>query len=105
MIHLHYVGWKDRKAIPDERLYQKLLDRMKELSPIGNAPISINCRGGVGRTGTTAAAYALEYSGKKMVNIPQTIFDLRKQRKGMVGQETQFSQVYSVLGRYFGQLT
>jgi len=101
MTHLHYVGWKDRKAIPDEKLYQTLLDRMRELSPSGNVPISINCRGGVGRTGTTAAAYALERPGQKAVNIPQTIFDLRKQRKGMVGQNTQFSQIYSVLGRYF----
>jgi len=98
MVHLHYVGWKDRGPIPNEELFAKLLLRMKEISPEPDRQVAINCKAGVGRTGTTAVAYTAMQQ-KERVNIPQLIVDFRRQRSGIVGQASQFSQIYAVVAR------
>lgn len=113
--HLHYDGWFDRTKMPDEDIFQVLLDRVHELSPNKKIPIAINCKGGVGRTGVTALCYLLRRQidaqlsyGKKLgdikVNIPEALYALRKQRSGLVQSTEQLIQVYSVIDGYYQRL-
>lgn len=113
--HLHYEGWVDRSALPDEELFQLLLDRIEELQEGVDAPFEINCHGGVGRTGTTAISYYLRKeidaelaSGKSLdeiaFNIPEIHYQFRKQRNGFLGQATQLANVYAVLGEYYERI-
>ena len=113
--HLHYDGWYDKTPMPDEQIFQALLDRIKELSPNKKVPIAINCKAGVGRTGVTAICYLLRRqideqlaSGKKLndikINIPETLYALRKQRSGLIQSSEQFAQVYSIMDGYYERL-
>ncbi|MDB6081836.1 MAG: hypothetical protein JWO53_1108 [Chlamydiia bacterium] len=113
--HLHYDGWHDRHPMPDEQVFQLMLDRMEELNPNQETPLAINCKGGVGRTGTTAISYLLRKqvdaavaAGINLeeikVNIPELIYAFRKQRSGVLSQEAQLVQIYSVLGSYYERL-
>jgi protein tyrosine phosphatase len=110
--HLHYDGWVDRSAIPDEDLFSTLVRRIKGLSSDREAPIAINCHGGIGRTGTLAVCYDLFKESeqqlatgttpdKVFVNVPERLYALRKQRASLIGQPTQFSQIPSVLSKLF----
>ena len=113
--HLHYTGWKDKRAAPSVWLMDRLQNRMKVLSPNPETPIAINCRGGIGRTGTLATSYVLRkkinekiLKGKPLkkirVNIPDTIYSFRKQRNGLVGNEIHLSQIYSITHAYYEKL-
>ncbi len=113
--HLHYEGWRDKRGMPCKELFSDLLDRIYELSPNPKSPVAINCRGGVGRTGTVAVSLYLRrevdaqlLAGKKLdeisVNIPELIYAFRNQRKSIVGLPVQFTQIYSVLNDYYERL-
>lgn len=113
--HLHYEGWKDKRAMPSKRLLTSLLDRIYELSPDPQVPVGINCRGGTGRSGTIAVSLYLRRevdaqlaAGKKIneikVNIPEIIYSFRKHRKSIIGTPAQLAQIYSVLAEYYQRL-
>jgi protein tyrosine phosphatase len=112
--HLHFDGWRDKSPIPDEGLLCILIRRVEELSPEGEAPIAINCHGGIGRTGTLAVIYDLFKEWKELLaigippdriymNIPERLYALRKQRQGLIGQPSQFAQIPSVLSKLVSQ--
>lgn len=113
--HLHYDGWKDKNPAPSVELLAFLLDRICELSPDPTIPVGINCKGGVGRTGVLAVSLYLRReidaqiaSGVALddisINIPETIYALRKMKKSMVSTPQQFAQIYRVLAHYYEQL-
>ena len=115
LTHIHYEGWPDREAMPSEKLFRTLLDRIMELQQGRDVPFAINCHGGVGRTGTTALSHYLQSEvdaqlashhdpEKILVNIPRTLFKFRLQRNGFLGQEAQLVNVYSVLSDYVANL-
>lgn len=110
--HLHFDGWPDRSPVSSEKLFNKLLDRMQALNPSADTRIAINCVGGIGRTGSTAVAYCLrKYIDEKImlkkplkdlkVNIPDIIYQFRKQRSGIVGQPSHLSLLHSATGAYY----
>lgn len=107
--HLHFNGWCDETSAPSEKLLLCLLDRIEKLSPDPTIPVAINCRGGAGRTGTISVSLFLrrlvdaelaagKHIDKIKVNIPEIIYQFRKQRKGILGTPGQLAQVYSCLG-------
>lgn len=113
--HLHYDGWGDKRPMPSEKLLGDLLDRITELNPDPEVPVAINCRGGVGRTGTIAVSLYLRrfidselQAGKKldkiMVNIPEIIYAFRNQRNRIIGNPSQLAQLYTVLADYYETL-
>ncbi len=105
LTHLHYEGWCDSTPVPDIDLFQKMLARMRELNVL-DAPIAINCKGGVGRSGFTLLVYALERSIDKMdslgnINLIEIIYALRKQRANFFGTEgLSLARLYEVLDNY-----
>lgn len=112
--HLHYDGWKDRHPMPSLQLFDQLLDRMQELNPDPQIPVAINCVGGVGRTGTTAVSLLLrrkidqrrkengqDWLDSTTVNIPEIIYEFRKQRESIVGNEKQFTQIHAAAHMYY----
>lgn len=114
--HLHYDGWGDKRPIPSEKLLAHLLDRISELNPDPEVPVAINCRGGVGRTGTIAVSLYLRrlvdrelQAGKKLdkikVNIPEVIYTFRNQRNRIIGNPSQLAQLYTVLADYYDQIS
>lgn len=115
LTHLHYYGWVDRHAAPDDQLLFATVMRMRELSPNPAIPFSINCHGGVGRTGTTGLCTELFHeidaqrsTGTALdnirVNILGTLFKFRMQGREIVHQETAFAQIFAVVGLYYKYL-
>ena len=112
--HLHYDGWRDRQAMPSEELLYGLYTRIEELATGPQPPIAINCKGGVGRTGTVAVGlYIRRYidtclaEGREpRINIPEIIYrEFRKQRAGIVGRPAQFAQIYSLAATYYERVS
>lgn len=97
---IHYENWPDN-GVPDFPLFVKLLDiadvRIKDASD----PICVHCSAGIGRSGTFVVAQSLRKELRKTpsmkVNIPKTIFSLRKQRAWLVGTWAQMQVIYEVL--------
>jgi len=114
LFHLHYVGWPNHTSIPDKTVFQALLKNMRLLSPKKILPIAINCHGGIGRTGATAATYILERQISKAVrenkeneyrvNLAKIIYDFRKQRPNVLSNSNNISKIFSVLERHYNGL-
>jgi protein tyrosine phosphatase len=113
--HLHYENWHDHKPAPDIELLEKLLDKKDKLHKNPKIPFSINCRGGIGRTGTVALADlcrreidAQRAKGKKLdkikLNIPELLYNLRKQRSRTLSHPPQLVQVYQLTALYYDRL-
>jgi len=109
--HLHYAGWPDRCSIPSEDLFKTLVDRIEAFSPDKESPIAINCLGGVGRTGSTAITIDERRKIRKWLaqgdslealttNLAEAIFNFRRQRTHVLGNETQVPQVLLSLGKF-----
>ncbi len=117
LTHIHYDGWRDRTAAPDEKLLQKLVDRIEELQKEGvkDAPFEVNCKGGIGRTGTIVAIHWIrqkiyEELEKNVgldvitINIPELIYAMRKQRKSLVSEKEQLVQIYQATASFYERL-
>ncbi len=115
LTHFHYDGWKDGQAAPSEELLQKLCDLIEEKQEGKKTPFEVNCKAGIGRTGTLVLCHYLrqkimEELGKGVeldkirLNIPEALYAFRKQRPGIIGAPDQLAQVYSITASFVERL-
>lgn len=111
--HLHYNGWIDQTPVPDEDLLILLLDRMEELS--AGKKFQLNCRHSRSRSATTMLCHLMRQEirlalsrGNSLnnisINIPETIFKVRKQRLEFLRRPAQLVNVYSVTNKHYQRL-
>lgn len=104
---LHYENWPDN-GVPDLTLFIKLLNAVDEMKLPKELPITVHCSAGIGRSGTFIASHSLRRTLLKAkkdtatyphftMNIPETIFLLRMQRKSMVANTYQMQIVFQAL--------
>jgi len=97
--------------MPSEKLFVSLLDRIEVLSTSEKLPVAINCLDGVGKTGSTAVSLEIRSKIREQIaagippeeitiNLPETIYAFRKQRRNVLANEQQLSQVASTLHTY-----
>lgn len=102
---VHYENWPDGR-IPDLDLFVKLLDVVDSIEDNPEAPITVHCSAGIGRSGTFVAAHSLrkemrqaKHNDPLIINIPKAIFHLRCQRMGLVACTSQYKIVYQALAK------
>ena len=113
--HIHYDCWEDMQEAPSDALLldcaKKVLNHIQKGHKVG-----INCKGGVGRTGTLAVLTTCMLSVQKQletgisldkisINVAETTFQLRKHRPSIIAATAQFLQVHRVLGLYYKELS
>jgi hypothetical protein len=92
IIHLHFENWCDGTPCPNESLLFALLNLKDELKISPDAPLAINCKAGVGRTGVVVLfdmvrteVLQQKRSGKRkkeiFLDIPQSLYKLRRSQE------------------------
>ena len=115
LTHIHYDAWRDHHAAPNEGLLLTLLARIERIQEAKETAFEVNCKGGVGRTGTVVISH---YIRRKIdeelekgvaldaiaLNVPEITYEFRKQRRGVLSHGSQLTQVYSIASAYYEQL-
>lgn len=110
----HYEGWPDHCGAPDhellETLHKVVEQELVERKISIDAPITVHCAAGLGRTPTFAISNYLRHelikriaSGEKIeeitLDIAKTIFEFKKQRPSLLGGDDQWKSVLLALRR------
>lgn len=99
IVQLHYCGWIDGSA-PNVQMLGKLIDSAEEIRTNLAAPIVVHCTAGCGRTGVFIACHSLKQHLKtqpRTINIPNWVFEMRRQRPMMIQKTDQLIAVYKYL--------
>ena len=105
IIQIHYEGWPDF-GTPDAKLFMFLIDYLNNQSvPVNNAPWTIHCSAGVGRTGTFIAAHALDQQIKKQIDNEKPpcvdavtlVKKMREERCGMIQTDEQWQFLHEII--------
>lgn len=129
--HLWYLGWPE-KGVPSEansliaflieaRSYIKALPATENGKPSSNSneqvangsanvehnPIIVHCSPGTGRTGTVIACDIAirEFELSRQVDIPKTVYRIRRDRASSVQTKEQYAFIYNVITLYATKLT
>lgn len=127
--HLWYLGWPE-KGVPSEansliaflieaRSYIKALpssenvktkngDSLANGSPnLEHSPIVVHCSPGTARTGTVIACDIAirEFELARQVDIPKTVYRIRRDRASSVQTKEQYEFIYNVITLYATKLT
>lgn len=99
----HYTGWPDVGS-PDSGsgLIDLIGQVQKWQQKSGNTTITVHCSAGVGRTGVFCALSLLieRLKAEGVVDVFQTVKQLRSQRPAMVQTKDQYEFIYHALGEY-----
>lgn len=115
LTHIHYDAWRDHHAAPNEELLNILLERIEQIQEESTTAFQVNCKGGMGRTGTLVISHYIRQKINEelekgvaldsiALNVPEIVYEFRKQRKGIVSHGQQLTQIYSVASTYYEQL-
>jgi hypothetical protein len=114
--HLHYLHWPDHEVAPDLAALDVLLKKRSEVLKSRDAPMAINCQGGVGRTGEIALFECCKNEidnqrkrgvplDKISLNLAEIIYGMRQFAPSLIGTEIeQLGQVCSLIDRYYKTL-
>ncbi|XP_027867324.1 tyrosine-protein phosphatase non-receptor type 7 [Xiphophorus couchianus] len=113
--HYWFSSWPDHhipecivsllKLVEEVETHRKSLEPITDAVP-GNGPIIVHCSAGIGRTGCFIASsiccQQLRETG--LVDILETVCQLRLDRGGMIQTTEQYQFLYSTLAQYSRQL-
>ncbi|XP_064596704.1 multiple epidermal growth factor-like domains protein 6 [Liolophura sinensis] len=95
----HYLDWPDHAAPRDTSGIIALREKINKSHSDHHGPIIVHCSAGVGRTGTFIAFDYLirKLEAEQVVDIFQTVVDLRHQRTMLVQNMDQYIFLHKVL--------
>nr|CAI5840067.1 unnamed protein product [Callosobruchus analis] len=123
--HFWYLGWPD-KGVPSEansliaflieaRSYMKTstLDKISSAAGLSGQshnevnPVVVHCSPGTGRTGVVIACDIAirEFEQTRLVDIPKTVYRIRRDRANSVQTKEQYMFIYKVVSLYATKLT
>lgn len=131
--HIHYNGWKDGRSCPDEHLLNYLLDLIDmntfgasgiksvgsteiENAQDANVEFSMNCKHSRNRSAVIIMCNFLRKYVRQeighgislddiVVNIPEIIYEFRKQRRKFLTKARQLKNVYFATFDYYTKLS
>nr|XP_058941236.1 receptor-type tyrosine-protein phosphatase delta-like [Pocillopora verrucosa] len=99
----HYTGWPDVGSPESGTGLIDLIGQVQRWQQnSGNTTITVHCSAGVGRTGVFCALSILieRLKSEGVVDVFQTVKQLRAQRPAMVQTKDQYEFIYSALSEY-----
>ncbi|XP_014255909.1 flocculation protein FLO11 [Cimex lectularius] len=104
--HMWYISWPAR-GIPDDKssIIAFLIEARSYAKP--GPPVVVHCSPGTSRTGTIIAIDIgiRDFETDRIVDIPKTVYNIRKERAGAVQTNEQYRLIYEVLHLYATKLT
>jgi len=103
VVQLHYTDWPDQGVPETTEAMTELINELDLYKRGLQDPITVHCSAGIGRTGTFLAIHmALQMvlaSSEKLeeINVMDLVFNLRRQRAGMVQSKDQYKFVYATI--------
>lgn len=105
--HMWYMSWP-HQGVPDEgtSIIAFLIEARSYMRST-SGPHVVHCSPGTGRTGTVLAIDLCirDFEANRLVDIPKTVYALRRDRAGSVQTKDQYAFIYQVLNIYAAKLT
>lgn len=101
--HLWYSSWPDKGVPDDGSAMIAFLIEARSYTRGAQGPTVVHCSPGTGRTGTVIAIDLCirDFETQRTVDIPKTVYALRRDRAGAVQTKDQYAFIYQVSSRTF----
>lgn len=101
--HLWYAGWPSQGVPSDPGAVLSFLMEARSHMKTNSGPHVVHCSPGTGRTGTVIACdVALrEFELSRAVDVPKTVYAVRRCRAGAVQTRDQYALIYKVKRHFF----
>ncbi|KAG8254101.1 hypothetical protein J6590_014976 [Homalodisca vitripennis] len=105
--HLWYSSWPPQGVPDDGSAMIAFLIEARSYMRGAQGPTVVHCSPGTGRTGTVIAIDLCirDFETIRTVDIPKTVYSLRRDRAGSVQTKDQYAFIYQVLNLYATKLT
>lgn len=99
--HLWYGGWPVQGVPSDPGTMLAFLSEARSHMKSNNGPNVVHCSPGTGRTGTVIACDICirEFEVSRTVDVPKTVYAIRRCRAGAVQTRDQYALIYKVRNR------
>lgn len=107
--HMWFTGWP-ASGVPNEEsaFISYILDIRRTRKKLrAKGPIVVHCSPGTGRSGTFLACDLVmrQFEDQRAVDIPRTVYSIRRDRAGAVQTKEQYAFIYRVINLYASKLT
>ncbi|XP_068202693.1 mucin-2-like [Palaemon carinicauda] len=107
--HMWFTGWP-ASGVPNEEsaFISYILDIRRTRKKLrAKGPILVHCSPGTGRSGTFLACDLVmrQFEDQRNVDIPRTVYSIRRDRAGAVQTKEQYAFIYRVINLYASKLT
>lgn len=110
--HFHYEDWPNKKAAPDQALFNAMVEEVEKVHQDKENPIVVHCAVGRGRSGAFVTAHvakrqidAIDAGSAKTstLNIADILMKGRLQRDGFVETKDQMRTIYDASAHFLAQ--